>query len=197
MTIKSQDIRITKTRMALSITLMELLEKKSFRKITVNDICQNAMVSRSTFYMHFEDKYQLMLFCLQMERQRLYETAQNMDLQSHFKMVLTLIYERKKVFYNFLRADLDMELFDMFKNFFHNYITDILNLIEQQGVKLPGPIPILAVYYASGLTGIFIWWIEQDFSASIDEMAACVYNLLVDIIPDKENESLDAMTNQP
>jgi len=183
--------------MALSITLMELLEKKSFRKITVNDICQNAMVSRSTFYMHFEDKYQLMLFCLQMERQRLYETAQNMDLQSHFKMVLTLIYERKKVFYNFLRADLDMELFDMFKNFFHNYITDILNLIEQQGVKLPGPIPILAVYYASGLTGIFIWWIEQDFSASIDEMAACVYNLLVDIIPDKENESLDAMTNQP
>lgn len=191
MTSKGQDIRITKTRMALSITLMELLEKKSFKKITVNDICQNAMVSRSTFYIHFEDKYQLMLFCLQMERQRLYETAQNMDLQSYFKMVLTSIYERKKVFYNFLHADLDMELFDMFKNFFHNYISDILNLIEQQGVKLPGPIPILAVYYASGLTGIFIWWIEQDFSVSIDEIAACVYNLLVDIIPDKENESLD------
>ena len=50
-----QDIRITKTHMALSKTLMDLLEKKSFQKITVNDICQDAMVSRSTFYMHFED----------------------------------------------------------------------------------------------------------------------------------------------
>jgi putative transcriptional regulator len=36
------------------------LRTKSFAKITVNDICDTAMVSRSTFYTHFEDKFFLL-----------------------------------------------------------------------------------------------------------------------------------------
>lgn len=183
MTGKSQDIRITKTHMALSNTLIELLEKKSFKKITVNDICQSAMVSRSTFYMHFEDKYQLMLFCLQRERKQLDEISQGMELNDFLHFVLNSIYERKKVFYNFLHAEIDMELINMLKNFFHEYYSDILTLCEQQGVKLAGSIPIIAAYYENGFAGTIIWWIEQNYSVSVEEMVSCMCNLLPDISP--------------
>ena len=108
---KDQDIRITKSHMALSRTLLELLEKKSFQKITVNDICQGAIVSRSTFYMHFEYKYQLMLFCLREERQRFDEAIQGISPGD--------------IFHNFFKAEIDMELFIMFKNFFHDYIATL------------------------------------------------------------------------
>ena len=177
-----QDIRITKTRIALSRTLLELLEKKSFQKITVNDICQSALVSRSTFYMHFEDKYQLMLFCLQKERQRFDEAVQGIAPHDIFRMISSTVYERKNIFHNFFKAEIDMELFDMFKNFFHDFIAEALAKLAKQGMKLPGPIPPSAAYYASGLAGVTIWWIEQGFSMTIEEMAACQYNLLSDLI---------------
>ena len=180
-----QDIRITKTQMALSKTLMDLLEKKSFQKITVNDICQGAIVSRSTFYMHFEDKYQLMLFCLQEERKRFDKAAQSMAPRDILHVVLSSVYERKRVFHNFFKAEIDMELFNMFRNFFHDFIAEALAKLAKQGMKLPGPIPPSAAYYASGLAGMAIWWIEQDFSIPIDEMALCQYNLLSDILPEE------------
>lgn len=181
-----QDIRITKTHMALSKTLMELLEKKSFQKITVNDICQQAMVSRSTFYLHFEDKYQLMRFCLEIERQKLDEAAQSMEPYDYLRMVINALHDRKNTFRVFLQAEIDTELINMFRTFFHDYFSDILTSFEKQGVVLSGPIPLLSAYYANGLTGMFIWCLEYDFPIPIDEIAKCQYNLLSDLFPNKD-----------
>jgi AcrR family transcriptional regulator len=54
------DLRIRRTRKLLQESLLHLLAKKSFQAITVKDICETAMVNRSTFYDHFPDKYALM-----------------------------------------------------------------------------------------------------------------------------------------
>jgi len=180
-----QDIRITKTHMALSKALMDLLEKKSFQKITVNDICQLAMVSRSTFYLHFEDKYHLMLFCLKSVRQKLDEAVRSMELRDYLRMVMDSVYERKKALRTLHQAEIDIELINMFRSFFHDYFSDIITECEKQDVRLPGPIPLVAAYYANGLTGMVIWWIEHNFSISAEEISACQYNLLSDLIPDK------------
>jgi AcrR family transcriptional regulator len=59
-TVKGTDIRILKTRAALSTALYSLLGKRRFGKITVLDICGVAHVSRATFYTHFVDKYDLL-----------------------------------------------------------------------------------------------------------------------------------------
>lgn len=40
-----------------------LCESKSFSALTVNDICQEAGISRATFYRMFEDKYSLNNWC--------------------------------------------------------------------------------------------------------------------------------------
>ncbi|MHA6251730.1 TetR/AcrR family transcriptional regulator [Oceanobacillus sp. CAU 1775] len=40
--------------------LLELLHEQNFEEITVKQIVKKAGISRSTFYLHFEDKYQLM-----------------------------------------------------------------------------------------------------------------------------------------
>ena len=39
---------------------MAELSERSFNDITVNDICQRAMVHRTTFYKHYPDKYTLL-----------------------------------------------------------------------------------------------------------------------------------------
>lgn len=59
-----EDLRIRRTHKLLIDALRSLLEEKDFEDIHVKDICELAMVHRTTFYKHFEDKYQLMSFAL-------------------------------------------------------------------------------------------------------------------------------------
>ena len=56
---ESIDLRIKRSRKYLIEALFTLMKNKPFQKISVNDITQEAMVNRSTFYAHFTDKYDL------------------------------------------------------------------------------------------------------------------------------------------
>lgn len=52
-----KDLRVIKTEQALRNALLELGNAKDFDSITINEICEKALVRRSTFYRHYEDKY--------------------------------------------------------------------------------------------------------------------------------------------
>lgn len=54
------NLRIIKSKRDIQTGFMGLLQTKPFREITVNDICQTALVGRSTFYRHYVDKYALL-----------------------------------------------------------------------------------------------------------------------------------------
>ncbi|MCD8217664.1 MAG: TetR/AcrR family transcriptional regulator [Clostridiales bacterium] len=56
------DLRVIKTYHALTEALKDLLSKKPLNEITVNEICERAVIRRTTFYKHFRDKYGLLLF---------------------------------------------------------------------------------------------------------------------------------------
>ena len=48
------------TKMVLRNSLTELMKEKSILGITIKDICELADVSRSTFYAHYKDQYDLL-----------------------------------------------------------------------------------------------------------------------------------------
>ena len=56
-------------------SLLTLLKGNPFNKITVNDVCTEALVSRSAFYANFKDKYDLLSFCLEIFK-RIYSRNQ-------------------------------------------------------------------------------------------------------------------------
>ncbi len=179
-----QDIRITKTHKALVETMQKLLERKSFQRITVNDICQNAMVSRSTFYLHFDDKYQLLMFFLQDERKQLEKAMHENDAKETIGGAFSIIKARKNTYRNILDSENNSELYQMFLKFFSEFISDTLIANEKQGIELVGPLPILSAYYANAIAGTMLWWINDNSTVSVDEVALCLYNLLSDIIPE-------------
>lgn len=57
---KKDDLRIIKTKMSIKNAFYELIEEKPFSKITVRDIANQAMINRTTFYLHYQDKYELL-----------------------------------------------------------------------------------------------------------------------------------------
>lgn len=56
------DLRTRKTYLALHNAFTELIEEKRFDELTVNELCDRAMIRRTTFYKHFADKYEYFTF---------------------------------------------------------------------------------------------------------------------------------------
>lgn len=56
---RKNDLRFKKTKQTILAAMISLLEEKNFEKITVKDICERAEISRSGFYLHYLDKYDL------------------------------------------------------------------------------------------------------------------------------------------
>lgn len=56
------DLRIQKTYLGLHNAFTALLEEKKFEDFTVNELCDRAMIRRTTFYKHFADKYEYFSF---------------------------------------------------------------------------------------------------------------------------------------
>lgn len=59
---KKLDLRIEKTYLALHNAFTSLLEEKRFEDFTLNELCDRAMIRRTTFYKHFADKYEYFSF---------------------------------------------------------------------------------------------------------------------------------------
>lgn len=69
-----ENTQFTRTDKAIAQALISLLKVKPFEKITVQDILDETPVTRSTFYKHFRDKYEII------ERMQDYFFASQMEL---------------------------------------------------------------------------------------------------------------------
>ena len=76
------NVRKFKTNRDIKQAFIQLLSEKSFQKITIDNICETALISRSTFYSHFVDKYTL-LDQIVSEYTRLF----TIDVDQRFKQV--------------------------------------------------------------------------------------------------------------
>lgn len=55
-----QDRRIRRTQKLLKDSLIELMQEKEFKNISVKDITERADLNRGTFYLHYNDTYHLL-----------------------------------------------------------------------------------------------------------------------------------------
>lgn len=60
MTEQTQDLRVRRTRRLLTDTFLELIVERPYDEISVADIIERAQVARSTFYMHYANKDDLL-----------------------------------------------------------------------------------------------------------------------------------------
>lgn len=85
------DLRVIKTKRALSESLFTLLESTMFSSITVNMICDEALVHRTTFYKHFYDKYDLLSYLLQNITKDYFEKDLRDRIHQPFQSIATFI----------------------------------------------------------------------------------------------------------
>jgi AcrR family transcriptional regulator len=57
---EAADLRVQKTREAIQDAFLALVGEKGFNGVTVHELCLRARINRSTFYLHYTDKYDLL-----------------------------------------------------------------------------------------------------------------------------------------
>lgn len=170
------------TKQILVNTLLDMLTVKSFQKISVNELCEKAMISRSTFYLHFKDKYELISFCLNEIYKDLISAMERRSPKDFLMVVLDSCQENEKIFYHIFENEPNKELLEIFYQFFSKYLTQSLEEKAAKGALLPGPIDSVTAFYVGGLTNMTLRWIIDGYKMPKEILVSCQYRLLKDIL---------------
>ena len=173
---KKQDLRIIKTKNALYQALLDLMKDKEFEEIKVSDICNKALVNRSTFYAHFEDKYELLsTYIGDLKDSLALELKKNKNINSTkeyyiemIKLFLNHIEEKKDSYLAIAINNRNSILTDMLYDVIDHDIISRLDSDEKFDGKIPNT--IIAKFYLGAVVNIAITWIHNINKYTKDEM---------------------------
>ncbi len=188
---KKEDLRIRRTYKLLFEALIALLKERSFEEISVTDICEKAMVHRTTFYKHFQDKYHLLQFGIK-ELQKSFDelsfTNENYNnpqqyYMEYFRRVLHFVADNYQMS-SAIISNTENEKGAILVMFYLLIAEDIakkLEHFEKKGItKHSVPTPIIANFRAGALIALTRWWIQNGMPISIDDMIQYVDSMLME-----------------
>lgn len=171
-----EDLRVTRTRKLLCTSLMNLMQTTSFDKLSVNDICNKAMVHRATFYNHFNDKNDLLNYAIDEIQEELFEKSiENETYDSHKEMLMALVEcvidfmlsNRKKL--SLIYKNSADKLSSLVSNTVRRSIRHLISKNKYKQEYLL-PIDIIVNFFTGGITMIGINWLESEKPYSKSEM---------------------------
>lgn len=180
------DLRIIKTKKILFEALVTLMEQKDFEKIKISDICDQALINRSTFYAHYEDKYDLLLAMINDLKNNLeHELKENKeeDISKNYfmeflKILINHVDEKRETYNSILKNDkngivmgflIDVSYRDLTSRLKNNNIISII------------PIDVITKFYIGGIVNVGIDWIKNKNKYTKEELLLYFDKL----IPDK------------
>lgn len=169
---KTEDTRAAHTKQALRDAMLSLLQSHDFEIITSNEICRAAGISRSTFYIHYEDKYDLMVDCLNHLSFSPRRLTTDENLEAYFVQVLITFRQRHKMYERLLRINDTMELKHKVDHAFWEEYFQYFNNKYPNGTLSGVTIEMLATYHCHGIMAMILRWHEQGYPTPINTLAA-------------------------
>lgn len=157
------------TKMLLANTLKNLLEKKSFSKVTVTEIITLSKVNRNTFYYHFEDIYDLLRWLLEQEAINIvkdYDSKDEIDMAINF--TLSYIEKNRSFLKNILFSVGEKDLRRFFSKDFREIIGNFIKIDEEElGIKIDDQYRnVLTMYLTEAIAGLLIESLNKKYEIS-------------------------------
>ena len=162
---KKVDLRVQKTRSALTAALYDLLCEKSLDDITVTELCKRAVIRKATFYKHFGDKNELLTYMIQqLQDIALEENMLGYDEnipQSYyigvFRYFIDFLESNEKFVVSILQSSASSGVQDILSKQIQLDIKSHLKKDEYPDVSAPSA--MLAAIYAGAIVSCGKWWI--------------------------------------
>lgn len=189
---KKVDLRVVKTKRLLYATLLELMKEKTFEEIKVSDICNKALVNRSTFYSHYQDKYDLFSeLVMDIKNVLAIELSKNKKINSvkeyYIEMMSIFIdyIENNKDIYKAIlvnnKNSITMDIvYDVMNEDIHKHIAEFGNIMNKNI-----PIEIITRFYLGGVFNVGMQLLNDSYNYSKEDVIKYMSLLIPDDIPDK------------
>ena len=189
---KKLDLRIQKTYQALHNAFTTLLEEKTFEEITVNELCDAAMIRRTTFYKHFADKYEYFQFYLTgiSETFKSHATADTLftDPQAYSVNMLHEMFQfvkgHKKLVDGLRNSNMTSFLYQSLQDIIAKELANVFSTL--QGNPLTPKNELMISFYAGGLINVVYWWMNHPDDLNEEEISEF---LVKSIAPPKKLDS--------
>ena len=172
--------------------LLSLLEKKPFAYITVSELCVEAGVNRSTFYLHYENTSDLLretakyvldefLSYFPSDTKAIAEKVAECDLtelnfieEQYLHPYLSYMKENKRIFSTVLSQPIAFASEEVFQRMFVHIFDPILERFRypEQDRKY------VMMYYLNGVTAIVSQWMKDDCEKEMEEISRIIHECI-------------------
>ena len=161
------------TKRALAASLRKLLARTTLDKITIQDLVDDAEVSRKTFYYHFQDIYDLAEWCIVESGKRVLEGNVTEDTwQQGLRNVMIYLQDNRAMVLNAYRSV--QRQGELLKANLSHLVRPIMEGIfnAQPGCERVAPEDreLILKMYSFGLVEMLLYWVGDGMKPSAEQL---------------------------
>ncbi|WEV44008.1 hypothetical protein OZX56_01895 [Lactobacillus sp. ESL0684] len=182
----TEDLRVRKTKLTIQKGFAECISKKTFSKLTIQDLTQAMMINKSTFYKYYQDKYDLRDTMVQ-ETLKSFVNYLNVsflnpsksDNLAHYRnrliKILLPIFHHKDWLNILWSTNLELDVFnEMQTKLAQKFKTHILTN-DHHDEKFNN---LQANLYSASIMQILKWWFYESPTSSVENIADIIIKCL-------------------
>lgn len=178
------DRRVRKTKAALRAGLMELMQKKSIREITVSELVEKVDINRSTFYLHYNDIYDMLakieeelineLMTVTIKHKNEYYDEK---IQIYLTEIFTILLDNMDICNLLMSPHGDIKFINNVKYLIKEKITQT-TIEVLDGIQTVNEIEYACSFYIGGCLGIVEKWLTEGTKETPGQLATLCYKLI-------------------
>ena len=173
------DLRQRKTRKLLVEALAQLLTERPYQELSVVDICRRAMVHRTTFYAHFNDKQELLRYLLEGMERECAATCLPQDperspreyLLTAARNVFQFFAQRRELYRACLSSGADAQAHTL-EDCAAGEVCRLLSEPRFRAVSPQVDPQVAAHFYTGAMLSLIRWWLSSDDPLPISSLLA-------------------------
>jgi AcrR family transcriptional regulator len=171
------DRRVRRTRRMLRDALVALVIEKGYDTVTVEEITERADVGRTTFYLHYQDKDDLLLEVTGQVADQLESQILNLlhikevGIEDIAPMIFKLAGENLRMYRIIMSGQCGPKIFKQFQDRLTRLFRRVLKAeMKKSAVRPVIPLDLAATYLWGALQSTLVWWLDNDMPYQVHEM---------------------------
>ncbi|NPV56944.1 MAG: TetR/AcrR family transcriptional regulator [Anaerolineae bacterium] len=181
------DRRVSRTRRQLRDALLALIIEHGYDSVTIEQITQRADLGRTTFYLHYRDKEELLIESIDSIAQELLvqvvplpkpgqmgeDDAPRDPAQAATLLVFRHAAQNSLLYRVILRGEGALKANTRFHEIIQSSVREYVEELNRSAPDFQPMVPleVFSSYFAAALLGLVTWWLERDMPYSPEEMS--------------------------
>ena len=153
------------TRESLEISLLQLLDKKDLKKITISELVERAGVSRAAFYRNYESKEELLESIFQSTVSKITKSLEGYNFKTDLYQIWVYLFKEEARIIS-LAVDYN------FEKLLTKAVYEFLEKRSKSQKSSQGPASYLNSFLSSAIVSVLAKWIKDGMKVPAEKMAS-------------------------